>query len=180
MKKIFFVVLLSLLTIRLVAQTAPFRHDWDMKYLEHDIQFTSKKKAPPPFSTSGEPQAIMYVGASILDPSAKKDLNMIVKEEIEGIRKSLSIDEYLENDYKSEDNIVSYTEKIANFQLAVIKYRTNGKKEGPRTMPRSVRQILFIYKDRLWISSLIVLFAEDQDNMRNDQMTFIKRVLNIN
>jgi len=180
MKTLNILILLSLLTIRLVAQTAPFKHDWDIKYLEHDIQFTSKKKAPPPFSTSGEPQAIMFVGASVLDPSTKNDLNKIVKEEIEGIRKSLSIDEYLENDYKPEDNIVSYTEKIANFQLAVIKYRTNGEKGGQRTMPRSVRQILFIYNDKLWISSLIVLFAEDQDNMRNDQMTFIKKVLNIN
>jgi len=173
-------ILLSLMTIRLDAQTIPFKHDWDMKYLEHDIQFTSKKQAPPPFSTTGEPQAIMIVGATVLDPSSKNDLKQIVKDEIEGIRKDVSIDEYLETDYKPEAQIVSYSENLGNVKLAIIKYRTNGVPGGQKTMTRSVRQILFIQNGKLYISSLVVLFAEDQDNMRYDQMTFIKKILNIN
>ena len=148
-----------------------------MKYLEHDIQFTSKRKAPVPFSTTGEPQAIMIIGASAIDNSTNNDLNKIVKDEIDGIRKDISIDEYLEEDYKANDNIVSYIDKINNVKIAVIKYRTNGLKSGQRTMTRSTRQILFIHNDKLWISSLIVLFGEDQDNMRSDQMTFIKAII---
>ena len=169
--------LLNFWALGLGAQNVNFKHDWDMKYLEHDIQFTSKKKAPVPFSTTGEPQALMIVGASVLDNSTKNDLNKTVTDEIDGIRQQLSIDEYLEDDFKAKDNIVSYFDKISNVQIAVIKYRTNGVKGGRRTMPRNARQILFIHNNKLWISSLIVLFGEDQDNMRSDQMTFIKAII---
>jgi hypothetical protein len=149
-----------------------------MKYLETGIQFTSKKQTPLPFSTTSEPQALMTVGASLLDPNSRNDLKEIIKDEIKGIRESISLDEYLENDYKPEDNIVSYFEKIGSTQIAVIKYRTNGIKGKEKTMPRSVRQILLIKNDKLFVSSLIVLFAEDQDNMRSDQMTFISNIIN--
>lgn len=177
MKILKILVLLNFWILGLSAQNVNFKHDWDMKYLEHDIQFTSKKKAPIPFSTTGEPQALMIVGASLLDKSSENDLSKIVAVEIDEIRKELSIDEYLEDDYKAKDNIVLYFDKIDNTPIAVIKYRTNGVKGGQRTMPRSTRQILFIHNDKLWISSLIVLFAEDQDNMRSDQMTFVKAIL---
>ena len=180
MKSINILILCSFLTISLSAQTGEFKHDWEMQYLEHDIQFISKKKAPEPFSITGEPQAIMIVGASVLDNSSKNNLNKIVKNEIDGIKNDLIINEYLENDYESNDNIVSYFDKIDNVQLAIIKYRTNGEKGEQKTMPRSVRQILFINNGKLYISSLIVLFAEDQDNMRSDQMTFIKKILKTN
>jgi hypothetical protein len=169
--------LLNFWILGLNAQNVIFKHDWDMKYLEHDIQFTSKKKAPIPFSTTGEPQALMIVGASALDSSLKNDFNKIIADEIIGIRKELSIDEYLEDDYKAVDNIVSYFDNINSVKIAVIKYRTNGVKGGQIIMPRSTRQIVFIHNNKLWISSLIVLFAEDQDNMRADQMTFIKAII---
>lgn len=177
MRLIKIIVLLNLWIIGLSAQNVDFKHNWDLKYLEHDIQFVSKKKAPIPFSTTGEPQALMIVGASGLDKSANKDLSKIVADEIDGIRRELSIDEYLEDDHKAKDNVVSYFDKFDSVNIAVIKYRTNGVKGGQRIMPRSTRQILFIHNDKLWISSLIVLFAEDQDNMRSDQMTFIKAII---
>lgn len=170
-------IILSFLTFNLNAQNIQFKHDWEMKYLETGIQFTSKKIAPPPFSTTGEPQALMTVGASILDPNSKNELKEILKDEIKGIRESISLDEYLENDYKPDDNIVSYFENIGSTQIAVIKYRTNGIKGKEKTMPRSVRQILLIKNNKLFVSSLIVLFAEDQDNMRSDQMTFISSII---
>jgi hypothetical protein len=177
MKKVEIIILLNFVIFGLNAQNFNFKHDWEMKYLEHEIQFASKRKAPVPFSTTGEPQALMIVGATELDKSAKNDLSEIVSDEIDGIRKELYIAEYLEEDYKANDNIVSYFDKVDNVQMAVIKYRTNGVKGKQETMPRSTRQILFIHNDKLWISSLIVLFAEDQDNMLSDQMTFIKVII---
>lgn len=177
MRIIKIILLLIVPTLGLSAQNVKFIHDWDMKYLEHDIEFISKKKAPEPFSNSGEPQALMFVGATSLEESAEHDLSKIVADEIEGIRKEISIDEYLEEDYKATKNIVSYFSEVDDNQIAVIKYRTNGVKGGQITMPRSTRQILFIHNGKLWISSLIVLFAEDQENMRSDQMTFIKAIL---
>ena len=104
-------------------------------------------------------------------------MSKIVAGEIEEIRKELIIDEYLEDDYKAKDNIVSYFDKVDNVQIAVIKYRTNGAKNGQRDMSKNTRQILFIHNDKLWISTLIILFAEDQDNMRSDQITFIKAII---
>ena len=170
-------ILFSFWTIGLFGQTE-FKHDWDTKYLEHSIQFTSKKIAPKPFSNSGEPQAIMFVGASKLDPSSENDLNQIVKDEIASIMTDICIDEYLEDDYTPEDNIVSYFEMISSVKIGIIKYRTCGEKGEPKVIPRSVRQILLIKNDKLYISSLIVLYAEDQDNLRSDQMTFIKQIIN--
>ena len=167
--------LFSLLSFRTAAQDK-FKHEWDTKYLEHGIQFTSKSAAPVPFSNTGEPSAIMTVDASQIDPSSKSDLAAIVKDEINGIRSELRIEEYLEKDYKPDSNIVSYFDDINSVKLAVIKYRTTGSVKSERVMPRSVRQILIIKDSKLYVSSLIVLFAGDQDNMRSDQMTFIRKL----
>lgn len=148
-----------------------------MKYLETGIQLTSKKKAPIPFSMNGEPQAIMYIGATILNDSTKYELSQIVLDEIEGIRNDLVIADSLEEDYEAKDSIVLYFDKVNNVQIGVIKYRTSGVKNGQKTLPRNTKQILFIHNSKRWISSLIVLFAEDQDDMRNEQMTFIREII---
>lgn len=180
MIRIKFLFLMIFWTINLLAQPSDFKHDWEIKHLEHDIQFTSKKITPPPFSTTGEPQAIMIFGASMIDDSMKYDLNQIVKNEIESIRKGFNIIEYLEIDYKPKDNVVSYVEKLGSVQIATIKYRINGEKNGSPITSRSIRQILFIHNNKLYVSSLIVLYAEDQDNMRSDQMLFINKILETN
>jgi len=164
----------------MVAQTIDFKHDWEIKYLENDIQFTSKKTTPLPFSTTGEPQAIMIFGASLINDSIKHDLIQIVTNEMESIKKSFIIIEYLENDYKPIDNVVSYFEMLGSVQLAIIKYRINGEENGETIMPRSIRQIIFIHNNKLFVSSLIVLFAEDQENMRSDQMLFVSEILGKN
>ena len=132
-------LLVTFLSLKLNAQNINFKHDWDMKYLEHTIKFTSKKRTPISFSKNGEAQAQMVVGAAELDKSKNNDLNKITLEEIQGIRKELSIDEYLEDDYKAKDNIVYYFDKIDNVKVSVIKYRTNGVKGKQKTMPRSTR-----------------------------------------
>jgi antitoxin component YwqK of YwqJK toxin-antitoxin module len=179
MKRLKVLGIFILMTIGLYAQNIDFKHEWEMKYLEDGtIQFTSKRKAPIPFSTTGEPQALLYYSATKLDPKSGIDLHQIVKDEIEGIRNSINIDEYLENDYKPVDGIVTRFEKLDNVEIAIIKYRTNGKKEGERTMPRSVKHVLFVKDNLYYNSTLIVLFAEDQDNIRKDQMTFVKDIIN--
>lgn len=166
----------SLLSLAAVAQNE-FKHNWNMKYLEHGIQFTSKSSAPAPYSSTGEPSALMIVDALQNDPSSKNDLTSIVKQEIENIRSSLRIEEYLEKDYRPDNNIVSYFDDFGTTKLGIIKYRTTGELTGERTMPRSVKQILFVKNNKLYVSSLIVLFAADQKNLRSDQMTFIQNVI---
>jgi hypothetical protein len=178
MKHIKILLLLIIFTSGLYAQSSFFIHEWDIKILEHKIQFSSKKKTPLPFSLNGETQAEMIVEASATD-NAAPDLTKIALEEIEGIREAVSLDKYIEADYKAKDNVVLYFDKILNTPIAVIKYRTNGMKGGQKTVPRTVRQILFIHNDKLWDSSLIVLYVEDQNNMMIDQISFIRAILKV-
>ena len=56
----------------------------------------------------------------------------------------------------------------------------NGDENRQTIMPRSIRQILFIHNNKLYVSSLIVLYADDQENMRSDQMVFINEILRYN
>ena len=177
MRRILILCLFSIWVLGLNAQKDDFKHPWEMKYLENDIQFISKKKAPIPFSMTGEPEATITVGASKVDNSTKNDLSKIVKEEIEGIRNEVSLAEYLEDDYKPNNDIVTYYDKVKDVKIAVIKYRVNGLKGGQKILPRSTRQILFLHNNKLWISSLIVLYGEDQENIRSDQMSFIKSII---
>jgi len=160
------------------SQNNNFKHDWNIEYLEHEILFTSKKEAPMPFSQTGEPQATISFAAFELDAKSEKKLQKIVEEEVIGIRNEVRIVEYLEEDYPVKENIAVYFEKYKNTQLAVIKYRTNGVIQDAQTVStRSVKQILFVFNNKLYISTLIVLYAEYQDDMRNDQMTFIKAII---
>jgi len=175
MKRLLAVLFLFALISKSHAQE--FKHSWDLQYLEHGLQFNSKKKAPLPFSTTGEPQATMIVGASNLSPSDETDIVKIIKDEIDGIRASLALDTYLEQDHVPNNNIVSYFENLGAAKLGIIKYRTVGGKNGKSIMPRSVKQIVFIHNQKLYVSTLMVLFAEDQDNMRSDQMTFVENIL---
>ena len=159
MKKLILFALFIFSFNAIKSQTNIFKHPWDIKYLEHDIQFISKKQAPIPFSTTGEPQAIMFVGATKLDSSSEKDLRKIVNSEIDDIRKQISLDEYLEDDYKPSKNLVLYYDQIGNIEIAVIKYRTNGLLNEQKVMPRSARHILFIKNNMLYNSTLTVLLA---------------------
>jgi len=160
------------------SQNNDFKHDWNIEYLEHEILFTSKKTTPMPFSQTDEPQATMYFAAFELDAKSEKKLQKIVEEEIIGIRKEIRIAEYLEEDHRAKENIAVYFEKYKKTQLAVIKYRTNGEIQGDKTVStRSIKQILFIFNNKLYISTLIVLYAEYQDDIRCDQMTFIKAII---
>jgi hypothetical protein len=181
-KLLFAIVLLSFYPISLIAQpgfeSLGFKHNWELKMLEHGFQLLSKSPAPVPFSMNGEPQASMVISASKLDLSTKINLEDIMKDEVAGINNDLIIDEYLEDDFTPKDNIVSYTDILAGNKIAVIKYRTKGDKRNPAAMSRSIRHILFIKDNMLYISTVIVLYAEDQDNIRNDQIKLVEYILN--
>jgi len=184
MKRTLFVILIGLLfSCNSTAQKdnssqgSDFKHDWEVEEVENAVMFKSTKQAPIPFSYTGEPQAIMIVSAFKLDAKSEKKLKKVVKNEIIKIRKDLRIVDYLEEDYSAKDNIVSYFDKFQNTKIAVIKYRTNGEMQGEEVEIRSVRHILFIVNDKLYISTLMVLYAEYQDDMRSDQMTFIKAII---
>jgi len=159
------------------SQSSDFKHEWEVEEVENTVIFKSTKQAPIPFSYTGEPQAIMIVAALKLDAKSEKKLKQIVEKEIIEIRKDVRIVDYLEEDYSAKDNIVSYFDKFQNTKIAVIKYRTNGEIQGEEAGARSVRQILFIVNDKLYISTLMVLYAEYQDDMRSDQMNFIKTII---
>jgi len=178
MKKHLFHLIIMFNCVGLTAQNVVYKHSWDIQYLDYGILFKSKSPAPFPFSEVGEPQAVMIVSADKLDSKSQGNFEQIVKDEVAGIRSDLIITDYLDNDYKSVNNIVTYYSKVGNYRVAVIKYRTFGTKGQKQAMPRSARQILFVKDNKLWISTLLILYAGDQINIFKDQMTFIEGVIN--
>lgn len=159
------------------SQNIQFKHEWSITYTENYLKFISLKKVPYPYSSFNVPQAMMYIKKSKLDKIAKNDLAEIVADEICRIKNELSIEKYLEIDHKPKDNIVTYFDNIENVQVAIIKYRFNSGKVGQMFMPSSIKEVLFIHKDMLWISSLIVLYEADQNNIRRDQMTILQNLI---
>ena len=178
MKKYLLQLILIFNCVGLTAHNVVFKHNWDIQYLDYGIQFKSKSPAPFPFSEVGEPQAVMIVSTDALNSKSQGNLDQIVKDEVAGIRRDLIITDYLDNDYKPVKNVVTYYSKIGNYRIAVIKYRTFGSKDKKQAMPRSARQILFVKDNKLWTSTLLILYAVDQINIIKDQMTFIEGVLN--
>lgn len=169
------IIILFFISFNVNAQIIDYKHDWDEKHYDDYIQYTSKKEAPIPFSTTGEPQAVMNIGVSLIE---EKSLDEIVDEELIDRRKEYSIAEYLETDHKPDNNIVRYKKTIHGTNVIVVKYRISGFKDGASFMTRSVKQIFFVKNQKLWVSTLIVLFAEDQDNLRSDQITCVKEIIN--
>ena len=158
-----------------------YKHEWYVERNKNEVIFKSAKPAPIPFSMTGEPQAIMYFAAFELDALSEKDLQKIVEKEVLEIKNTIRIIEYFEEDYPAKENIVVYFEKYKNTQLAVIKFRTNGEIEDNQIgATTSIRHILFVVNDKFYISTLTVLYAEYQDDIRSDQMTFIKTIIDRN
>lgn len=179
MKKVKLLLLSLFLIPGLGAQDIPGKHDWSVEYdrTKDYIKFISQKKAPYPYSSAEEPQAIIYFSGTILETTQKNDLTKFVDHEIARIKNELMLDTYLETDETPKDNIVTIFDQIDNVEIAILKYRFREVKIGPVGMIRNTRQVLFVYNDKLWISSLIVLYDEDQENMRSDQMSFIKNLI---
>lgn len=169
-------IVLSLCAISLFsnAQNINLKHDWKEVNRDGVIQYISNEKTPFPFSETGEPQAVMNFGASI---SNGESLNEIISKEIEQIQEEYIIADYLEGDYEPTNNMVSFYRRIDNHKVGIIKYRVSGFKGGISFLPRSIRHLLFIKDEKLWISTLIVLYAEDQYNLREDQINYIKAIL---
>lgn len=145
-----------------------------MKYLKNGIQFTSILTAPLQFSEIGEPQAVMIVTYDSLINKTNKDLDHIILGEVAGLRKGLIFGKYLEKDYEPVNDVVTYFSKAGDCRIGVIKYWFTGANGEKFPMPRFARQIFFILDNKLWISTLIVIYDKDIENMLKDQMTFIE------
>ena len=178
MKQIRLLVLSLFLVAGLQARNNSFQHHWHIEYSEAYIKFRSQKTAPYPYSLAQEPQALMYLSSTVLDDKTEKDLEKYLENEIDRIRKELRLDTYRETDHMPKGNIVSYFEEIGNVRVALIKYRFREKKPGLQSiMPATAQQVLFILEDKLWISSLVVLYDAEQDKMKSDQMAIVKNLI---
>ncbi len=152
-------------------------HDWKMELKDGTVKFTSNHPAPFPFSTTGEPEALMT--ATTVKPSKEvPPLAYIVRSEIKDIREELEIAPYMEEDgHTPKGGIVSYYEEVEGQNIAFIKYRTVGEKGKQRVMPRTVRHAIFMKDDKIYYIHLIVLFAVHEEEVRGDQIRFIRNIL---
>lgn len=174
MKKHLLQLIIIFNCVGLTAQNVDFKHHWDMKYLKNGIQFTSILTSPLPFSEIGEPQAVMIVTYDSLNNKTNIDLDHFILGLVAGLRKGLIFEKYLENDYEPVNNVVTYFSKAGDCRIGVIKYWFSGFNGEKFQMPRLGRQICFILDNKRWISTLIVIYDKDIENMFKDQMTFIE------
>lgn len=174
MKNHLFLLLLILNCVGLSAQNVDFKHNWDMKYLKNGIQFTSILTAPLQYSEIGEPQAVMIVTTDSLNNKTNTELDKLIIRQTLGLRKSMIIDKYIDKDYVPLDDIVTYYSKVGDCRIGVLKYRFSGVNGEKLKMPRTSRQIFFFLNNKLWISTLMVIYDKDIENMFKDQMTFIE------
>jgi hypothetical protein len=155
-----------------------FEYAWDIqKGPNGEVNLIGEKPAPVPFSMTGEPAASMTVVSSSIEKN--QTLNQIVDEEVAGIKAHLIIAEYMEDDFEPKDDIAVYTETHLNTPVAFIKYRTHGEKDVQTPMPSTVRHAIFMHNGRVYYIHLFVLYAEDQDIVRRDQIKLIERVIQI-
>lgn len=108
----------------------------------------------------------------------KKSLSETVKSEVQEIRNELQIGDYLEEDgYNPVDGIATYVEEINGTKVGFIKYRAVGVVGKAPVMPRTTIHAIFIKKDRVFFVHSIVLFAGHQEEVRADQITIIKGLI---
>jgi hypothetical protein len=150
------------------------QHDWSMQQGPDGIFFASNHPAPPPFSTTGEPEATLAV-ESVKISGKPPSLTDVVNAEIKSIKSELQIAEYLEQDgRKPQNDVASWVEEIDGQQVAFIKYRAAGVKGGPRVLPRTTRHAILIKDGTLYFAHLTVIFARHQEEVRADQIRLIK------
>lgn len=170
-------VLASSIALGAPQDDTKLQHGWKMHKGNGEVRFTSNHPAPVPFSTTGEPEAVLSMNAAPL-PSEAPSLSDVVSSEIKDIRKELEVGPYLEDDgHTPEDNIASYVEDIDGQSVAFIKYRTLGVRGKPPAMPRSVRHAIFIKNGRLYFVHLTVLYAGHQEELRDDQIRLIRSLI---
>ena len=165
--------------LKKVIDTVPLKHAWKIQPFFDSWEFVSTFKAPIPFSMKGEAEAVMSLAVPPEKMSPEAPMAKILKDEIDGIQKELRVTEPLDmdKDHKAVNNIISYTEKMGKTEVGFLEYRIRGEKKDPPGMPRSVRQILFVKGDQLYIVTLVVLFAGHQDEVRSDQKALVKAFL---
>jgi formylglycine-generating enzyme required for sulfatase activity len=153
------------------------QHDWRIEEGKKGVNYVSKHPAPVPFSYSGEPEATLTT-ESVKIPGRLPALSSIASSEIKEIRKGLQLAEYLEDDgHKPQGNIASWVEEIDGHPVAFIKYRTVGIKGEPRVLPRTSRHAILIKNGKLHFVHLTVLFARHQQDVRDDQIRLVKRII---
>jgi formylglycine-generating enzyme required for sulfatase activity len=153
------------------------QHDWNIYEAKNGVNYVSNHPAPVPFSYSQEPEATLAT-ESVKISARPPSLSAIVNSEIKKIRKELQLAEYLEDDgHKPQGNIVSWVEEIDGHRVAFIRYRTSGVKGGPPVLPRTSRHAILIKNGTLHFIHLTVLFARHQQEVRDDQIRLVKRII---
>lgn len=171
------IILLSLLWVAVPAGWAgnSFEHAWSVQEVGGELKMLSKTPTPEPFPMAGGPSAVMYFDSAELKPG--ETLDQIVQGEIEDIKATLSIAEYLEEDHSAVEGIASYVQTIDGVKVAFIKYRSLGDKDTPTALPFTTRHAIFIKQKKIYYVHLFVFFASDQDNIRGDQLRLIKMLM---
>lgn len=121
-----------------------------------------------------EPQAMMIITYDSLNSVTNTELDKLILRQILGLKKSMIIDKYIDKDYLPVDDIVTYYSEVGDCKIGVLKYRFTDVNGETLKIPRTSKQIFFPFNNKLWISTLMVIYDKDIENMFKDEMTFIE------
>jgi hypothetical protein len=151
-------------------------HDWRQEVRGDEIIFISKHSVPFPFPYAGGPEATLAMQAAKIKGGIT--LSKVVRDEIDAIRKGAEIDE-LDGGWGRKGGIASYVERIDRHDVAFIEYRTFGVKGRPPGSPRSVRHAIVIKNGQVYFVHLVVMFANHQEEVRGDQRSLIRKIIDL-
>lgn len=138
--------------------------------------FRSAYKSPPPFHLNNEREAGLVVQVTLKKPS--DTLEKIVTHEVAGIRKTLELADYLEEDgHTPQDNIAVYSMKLDGRDVAFIKYRVIGTEGKRAPMPFTVMHGLVAGTNQIGFVHLQTYFSGHQEEIRADQLLIMKELL---
>lgn len=153
------------------------RHNWrEQKVPDRPVlRYTSQHPAPPPYSVTGEPEAVMLLEAA--QPRQQLTLAALLKSEVAAIRNTLLIAPYTwEGSHPPDRGIATYSETYNGVEVGFIQYQVAGDADSNLAYPRSVRHAHVIHGGKHYCVHLIVAYPGHLQEQLEDQMRLVRAV----
>jgi len=159
-----------------------YKHDWLKECEKNGCRFISNYAPPVPFDV-WPIEASLDIEVYSKPPS--NDLKAIMAQEIIGIKKTLSIVSeeidtipYLGKNRKpGKDGITFFVKKIKGKEIGFIRYRCNGKKDGPLTLPFLLTHAIILNSNEIILVHLKIFFALHQNEIEADQISILEKLI---
>lgn len=153
-----------------------YHNKWEGTCNQADCSLQSVYKSPPPFHLNNEREASLVVEITPKSPS--ESLEKVVAREVDQIRNSLEVADYLEEDgHTPKDNIAVYSMKLGGRDVAFIKYRVLGAEGQRAPMPFTSIHGIVAGTNQMGFVHLATYYGGHQEAVRTDQILIMKELL---